>query len=254
MAHWTTDAPRFYCRLAAGAAAAGGTHAMHSTSPAGANLLYLLIIPLIIWIRIRRARRAAITSDLWFEAEGDHYIYHPFGHYGAAYLVSPATRDAIRARQARLGMIIAGVFVSMAAFVIVLRSFAPDVYDAWLPLIVKLRIVTILTLIFGGLALRIAIVRPLYRSAALAPRRISRDAVRSRSVAMSSWWGLGLGTCVLGLLAAAAATGAILHRNAIYGLYASVIGALAVLNLRRLILKWTHRRVVRQAEERTSLL
>jgi uncharacterized membrane protein len=212
--------------------------------PAGTNLLYLLIIPLIVWIRIRRARRAAITSDLWFEAEGDHYIYHPFGHYGAAYLVSPATRDSIRARQARLGVVIAVVFIAITAFVIVLRSLEPSLYLTWLPLILKLRLVAILTLIFGGLALRYAIVRPLYRNAPLAPRRISRAAIRARSVAMSSWWALGIGTCVLSLLAAAAAAGAILQHNAIYGIYAALIGTLAGLNMRRLILKWTHRGVV----------
>ena len=73
--------------------------AMDHAAPHGsATIFTLLMIPLIIWLRLRRMRRSAKAQDFWFEPEGDHFIYHPFGRFGGAFLVTSETRTAIRAR------------------------------------------------------------------------------------------------------------------------------------------------------------
>jgi hypothetical protein len=214
---------------------------MQHAGPHMASWVFLLLIPLIIWVRLARARRAARASDFWFEPEGDHFIYHPFGRFGAAYLVSPMAREAIRARMAMFARIVAGVLVSVAVALLVLRSTDPDMYARWTSVIMRLRLSLVLMLICGSVLWRVMALRPLYAGAPPAPRRISPQSIRAKQAASRSWFGLLLSctiwVCAAGLLAhVARATG-----SAQYLAAAAVISILALLNLRGLVTKWQHR-------------
>jgi hypothetical protein len=214
---------------------------MHHSAHHAANWIYLIVLPLVIWLRLSRARRAAQASDFWFEAEGDHFIYHPFGRFGAAYLVPPATRSAIRARMGRFTRVAALIFLAAAAGPIILRSTDPDTYMQYAPMVLPIRLGMVVAIIVGGLVWRLLAIRPLYRGLPPAPRRISTQSIRAKQAAARSWWGILLSNAVMlaaaGLLIYLAVT-----RGGVFVLYAVLLGLLAALNARALFFKWKHRR------------
>ena len=214
---------------------------MHHTSPHVASWFFLLLIPLMIWGRVRRARRAAQASDFWFEPEGAHFIYHPFGRFGTAYLVSPAARTAIRARSRIATQLAAVVFIAAAAGPILLLSVDIPLYMQWRPVIVPVRLGLIAALIAGGLLWRALVIRPLYANAPLAPRRISNDNIRIKQAASRSWWALVL-TCIMFTSLALVIGAQAYHTgNTAYMIYAALISVLALLNIRAMATKWRHR-------------
>jgi hypothetical protein len=216
---------------------------MHHPPPHGpASWIVLLLIPLVIWLRLRRTGRAARTQDLWFEPEGDHFIYHPFGRLGAAYLISAGTRDAIRAQLARFRRAAGVVVIAAAVGPMVLMSANPVLYWQWRPFMMAIRLGMILLLIPLGLLWHMATVRPLYAGAAPAPRRISMQDFRARQAASRSWWSIGIGFPVLSVLAAVMLYSAFVHGSTASGVYGAVLLVLALVNLRALMTKIRLRR------------
>jgi hypothetical protein len=210
----------------------------HAASQAPTSLIVLAMIPLAIFLRLRRARRAAQAQDFWFEPEGDHYIYHPFGRFGGAFLVAPATRDAIRAKMAGFARV-AGMVVLVAAIgpMLLLSQDAP-LYAQWRPWLLAGRIGMVLALIPAGLLWRVVAVKPLYAGAAPAPRRIALQDVRARRAAARSWWSLWLGFGVLAPLAVYLIYAGFAQRNWPMGMYGLVLAVVAVLNVRLLVTKF----------------
>ena len=164
--------------------------------------LTLLAIPLIIWLRLRRMRRSDRAQDFWFEPEGDHFIYHPFGRFGGAFLVSPETRTAIRARLSQFTRIAGIVLLVVILGPLCLRSLDEALYWQYRPWFLAMRLGMIVALLGGGLIWRLVAIRPLYAGAAAAPRRIAMGDVRARQAAARSWWGAAIGFAVTGGLAA----------------------------------------------------
>ena len=214
---------------------------MHHPTPPLVNLLFLLLIPLLIWLRLRRARRAAAAADYWFEPEGDHFIYHPFGRFGAAHLVSPALRTTINAKTAGFTRVVGLTFVAIAAGPIVLRSIDPATYIHYLPIILKARIAALVLLLLGGLLWRLAVLRPLYRNTPLAPRRIALQTVRAKQAAGRSWWSIALSIILLSSLASFLLLAAYKAHSIIYLIYGLVLTFIAVRAMLAGVTKLRHR-------------
>jgi hypothetical protein len=209
----------------------------HAPPHGSATLIILLAIPLIIWLRLRRIRRSSQAQDFWFEPEGDHFIYHPFGRFGGAFLVSAETRTAIRARRAQFTRI-AGIVLLVAILgPLCLLSLDETLYWQYRPWFLAVRVGMILALLAGGLIWRVVAVRPLYAGAAAAPRRIAMGDVRARQAAARSWWGVGIGFAVTGALAAFFLFRAVAGGQTQMAIYGGVLGLLALLNARVLIAK-----------------
>ncbi len=209
----------------------------HAAPHGSATLVTLLLIPLVAWLRLRRMRRSARAADFWFEPEGDHFIYHPFGRFGGAYLVSPATRAAIRARMGVFTRAAGAVLLLVVLGPLCLLSLDPDQYWQWRPWISTFRLTLILAFIAGGLVWRVIAVRPLYAGAATAPRRIAPQDVRARQAATRSWWGAGIGFALTAAGAAWFLSRALAGQDTAAAVYAAVLGVLALLNARVLLAK-----------------
>jgi MFS family permease len=206
------------------------------------TLLYLLLIPLVIWIRLRRTSRAARTSDLWFEPEGDHFIYHPFGWVGTAYLVSAHVRDRIRAKVAEFARVMGIGFVLVAVGPIFLVSLGPDIYLQWRPWILTIRIGLVLALLLAGLFWHLMVIRPFYADAPVAPRRISRRSVHAKQAALRSWSSVGLSFAAMLAGASFFLVLAYLQGGPLNAILGTLLMAGALLNLRTLIVKLRQRR------------
>ena len=214
----------------------------HATQHGPATIFTLLMIPLIIWIRLRRMRRSSRAQDYWFEPEGDHFIYHPFGRFGGAFLVSAETRTAIRARLSSFTRVAGIVLLVVILGPLVVRSLDQDLYWQWQPWFLATRIGMILALLAGGLIWRVVAIRPLYAGAAAAPRRIAMQDVRARQAAARSWWAVGIGLALTGGLATWCVSRAVATGSTQGAIYGAVLGILALLNARVLIAKLRLRR------------
>ncbi len=209
----------------------------HAAQHGPATLITLLLIPLVIWLRLRRLRRTARAQDVWFEPEGDHFIYHPFGRFGRAYLVSPATREAIRAQMGRFTRAAGVILLLVLLGPLCLLSLDPALYWQWRPWVLTFRLTMIMAFVAGGLVWRITAVRPLYAGAVAAPRRIAMRDVRARLAATRSWWSVGIGFALTGAGAAWFASRALTRPDTASAIYAGLLGVLALLNLRVLLAK-----------------
>ncbi len=207
----------------------------HAPPHGSATLITLLLIPLVIWLRLRRMRRSTRAQDFWFEPEGDHFIYHPFGRFGGAFLVSPATREAIRARRSSFTRVAGITLLLVILGPLCLLSLDPDTYWKWRPWLLTFRVGLILALLAAGLVWRMVAVRPLYAGAVAAPRRIAVRDVRARQVAARSWWAAGLGFAVTAGLAAWFFTRGAAGVDKSPLIYGGVLSVLALLNLRVLV-------------------
>jgi hypothetical protein len=202
-----------------------------------ASWLYLLLIPLVIGVRWWRARRTAGAADVWFEPEGGNFIYHPFGRFGAAYLVTPATRDAIRAKVRSFTQIAAVLIVIFAIGPITLLSVSVDLYMAWRPWLIWVRIGLVLALIPVGLLWHLTQVRPLYAGAPPAPRRITPESIRARRIAGRSWWALVVMLVTTSLVACGFCYIAYVSGNSFFLVYGVIFLILAGFNLRSVLIK-----------------
>lgn len=173
----------------------------HAAPPA---LFYLVLVPLMLWLRLRRARRAMRDTDFWFEPEGDHFIYHPFGRWGGAFLVSPATRALISQRRARFAAVAGAAFALAAAGPMLLAACDPETAARLRPLILTFRLLMVALILIGGLAWRIFAIRPLYAGAPVAPRRIDHRVARDRLLATRSSASLAISALVVGIFGALA--------------------------------------------------
>jgi hypothetical protein len=216
----------------------------HGAPQGWASLIPLLFIPLIIWLRLRGARRSARTQDFWFEPEGDHFIYHPFGRYGGAYLVSPAVRDVIRAKVAGFTRMAGLVVVAAAVLPMVLLSAAPAIYWQWRPWMLAIRLGMVLALIPGGILWRMVAIRPSLAGAPPAPRRIAIGAFRARQAASRSWWVVSLSFALLTALAALLFVDAYRRSHTASAVYGGLLSVLALFNLRTLLIKLQQARKV----------
>ena len=210
----------------------------HASPHGAATLITLLAIPLIIWLRLRRMRRSDRAQDFWFEPEGDHFIYHPFGRFGGAFLVSPETRTAIRARLSQFTRIAGIVLLVVILGPLCLRSLDETLYWQYRPWFLAMRLGMIVALLGGGLIWRLVAIRPLYAGAAAAPRRIAMRDVRAGQAAARSWWGAAIGFAVTGGLAAFFLSRAVVTGETPMAIYGGVLGLLALLNVRVLIAKF----------------
>ncbi len=210
----------------------------HASPHGAATLITLLAIPVIIWLRLRRMRRSDRAQDFWFEPEGDHFIYHPFGRFGGAFLVSPETRTAIRARLSQFTRIAGIVLLVVILGPLCLRSLDETLYWQYRPWFLAMRLGMVVALLGGGLIWRLVAIRPLYAGAAAAPRRIAMGDVRARQAAARSWWGAAIGFAVTGGLAAFFLSRAVVTGETPMAIYGGVLGLLALLNVRVLIAKF----------------
>jgi hypothetical protein len=209
----------------------------HSVAPNMASFIPLLLIPLVIWLRLRRARQSARSHDFWFEPEGDQFIYHPFGRFGKAYLVTAGSRIAIRARVASFARVAGLVLTAAVLGPMLLLSQDPGLYMQWRPDMLLIRIGMILALIPAGLLWRVIAVRPLYAGAPLAPRRISVQQFRAKQAASRSWLAMGLAVTVLGGFAVFSFYAAYAEGMTVYAIPGAVLAVLVLFNIRLMLAK-----------------
>jgi hypothetical protein len=209
----------------------------HSISQNAASFIPLLLVPLVIWLRLRRARQSARSHDFWFDPEGDEFIYHPFGRFGKAYLVSATARVAIRARVASFARVAGLVLTAAVLGPMLLLSQNAALYMQWRPYMLLVRIAMVLALIPAGLVWRVVAVRPIYAGAPLAPRRISVQHVRAKQAASRSWWAMGLAVIVLGGFAGFSFYAAYADGMAIYAVGGAVLALIVVVNIRLMVTK-----------------
>jgi hypothetical protein len=209
----------------------------HNVSHSAASLVPLLLVPLFIWLRLRRVRQSARSHDFWFEPEGDQFIYHPFGRFGKAYLVTAAARVAIRARVASFARVAGLVLMAAVVGPMLLLSEDPALYWHWRPYMLMVRIAMVLALIPAGLLWRVVAVRPIYAGAPLAPRRISVQQFRAKQAASRSWWAMGLAVIVLGGLAAVSFYAAYVDGMAVYAVPGVILAVLLLFNIRLMVTK-----------------
>jgi hypothetical protein len=194
-------------------------------------------MPLIIWLRLRRARQSARSHDFWFEPEGNHFIYHPFGRFGKAYLVTDAARAAIRARVALFARIAGLVLTAAVLGPMLLLSQDPVLYWQWRPYMLLIRIAMVLALIPAGLLWRAVVVRPVYAGAPLAPRRISVAHVRAKQAASRSWLAMGIAVALLSAFAAGAFYLAYDQGDRVFAVPGAFLTLLVLINVRLIVTK-----------------
>lgn len=207
----------------------------HAHTP---GLIYLILIPLLIFVRLRRARFAARAADFWFEPEGDHFIYHPFGRFGRACLVSPATRLRIRHRTGQFARMAGLVLILAALGPVLLLSVDPDRYAQLRAQIVPFRLALVLAVLAGSLAWRLLAIRPLYAGAPEAPRRIDPRQAGARRAQAHSWWALGLSGGIVAALAVVFLLQARAAHSPASLAFGLLLAAIALLRLRALAVKW----------------
>ena len=203
---------------------------------------YLIIVPLVVFVRLRRAKSAAKNSDLWFEPEGDHYIYHPFGRWGGAFLVSPETRNLIRAKLAVFVRVATALFLLVVIGPMLLLGVDQNLFLRERDLLWPIRLGMIVLLLLASLVWRRVAIRPLYIGAPQAPRRIATETVRAKQAAARSWWAVGLSLTFMSLLIAGLLYRAYAVHNAFAAVYALPLTILVWLNLRVAVAKFGLRR------------
>jgi hypothetical protein len=197
----------------------------------------LIIVPLVVFVRLRRAKSAAKNSDLWFEPEGDHYIYHPFGRWGGAFLVSPATRNLIRAKLAVFVRVATALFLLVVTGPMLLLGVDQSLFLRERDILWPIRLGMIVLLLLASLVWRRVAIRPLYIGAPQAPRRISGKTVRAKQAAARSWLAVGLSLAVMSLLIIGLLYRAYAEHNALSAIYALPLAILVGLNLRVAVAK-----------------
>jgi len=151
------------------------------------SLLFLLLIPLIIWNVRRRLHRVRKNADHWFQPSGENFIYHPRGRWGQAFLISAADRETIKRKMTGLWI---GIFSGFALIYIVPLLLAIGDLDHYMDYrrqMIGYRIGAVAFILMAGLIWHRLTIWPIYASAERSAERISIEDVRSKIAASTSW-------------------------------------------------------------------
>jgi hypothetical protein len=161
-------------------------------------LVAALVMP---FIYRQRFRNASDRAALWLKADGDDFIFHPFGKLGKAYRVSAAARDRIVARLATRTKVFYCVLLAAIMPSLALASLDPADFAALRPYLSIARIAVLLLAIAGIWIWHRLAIRPLYADAPESSARISMAEVRMKKASYTSWTTISLMIARLGLVA-----------------------------------------------------
>lgn len=161
-------------------------------------LVGALLLP---FIYRQRFRDASNRATLWLKADGDDFVFHPFGKLGKAYRVSAAARDLIMARLATRMKIFYCVVIAAIMPSLLLASLDPADFAKLRPYFSMARLGVVLLATAGMWIWHRLAIRPLYAGAPISSVRISMTEVRMKKANYTSWTTISLMTARLGLVA-----------------------------------------------------